>query len=588
MKLFRGGLFTAAVAVVVLFFVILIALRLSNTEDPTDAHSADNAVEAETNAKTKGDSPPEDERGATDSLQVTPPELPSPVEDSSPEGGADSQLADTDPVSSERSSEILPYNGVENDAQSPLLEASPSDEGPASDSMDYAISEPGVEVSPSNADSTQITEESPGESSENADTKESGDGSENDLSGQLADAESDIEIQVDADVLCIQQRLAVFGFYDGPVDGIENPEIDSAANQVIRTFEHLASGSSTAELCQLVSQNSWDELVQLDERNGRLRAQNELSDVRYTGGAQAKINQLRRSLRNVAGRYYSQAYSSEYTKIESEMRNAIRLPRNVDVWKQFQVITNGFTNTFSIRPDETDRFVEFRSDCVQIGAIQACYQSGLCRRDFPNPNVNSCAGFTSRSEAESMCRDFSTLIELETEQGFTPMPGLSSDKRLWICELRLTDNESIRSVADYHYIYSSHIAGKYSRVGSPSAVTVGQNQPTSSISSGSGSPPTVTEPKSVVVPAEVIRKPIPEYPQKALRYGRAIEGSCEVEFSVSRFGRPYDISADCTDDIFEEPARDAVRAAKFKPKTVDGIPVESHKVVYPIEFSLAD
>ena len=84
--------------------------------------------------------------------------------------------------------------------------------------------------------------------------------------------------------------------------------------------------------------------------------------------------------------------------------------------------------------------------------------------------------------------------------------------------------------------------------------------------------------------AQPIRPPQPSFPQRAAE--RGIEGSCDVRFDVDVRGRPYNISADCSDNIFKREAERAVSRVEFAPKIVRGQPAERRNVVYPIEFKL--
>ncbi|MEO1660602.1 MAG: TonB family protein [Pseudomonadota bacterium] len=83
---------------------------------------------------------------------------------------------------------------------------------------------------------------------------------------------------------------------------------------------------------------------------------------------------------------------------------------------------------------------------------------------------------------------------------------------------------------------------------------------------------------------EPLTPPIPVYPGSAA--SRGIEGSCEVYFSVSIRGEPFDVQADCTDRVFRSAAIKAVKKVKFAPKIHDGLPVTVNGVVYPLEFRM--
>ncbi|MDX1293094.1 MAG: TonB family protein [Hyphomonas sp.] len=86
--------------------------------------------------------------------------------------------------------------------------------------------------------------------------------------------------------------------------------------------------------------------------------------------------------------------------------------------------------------------------------------------------------------------------------------------------------------------------------------------------------------------AQPIRPPTPSYPQRAAE--RGTEGSCDVRFDVDTRGRPYNISATCTDNVFKREAERAVSKVEFAPKIIRGKAAERRNVVYPLEFKLAD
>ncbi|MEM9670147.1 MAG: caspase family protein [Pseudomonadota bacterium] len=78
--------------------------------------------------------------------------------------------------------------------------------------------------------------------------------------------------------------------------------------------------------------------------------------------------------------------------------------------------------------------------------------------------------------------------------------------------------------------------------------------------------------------------PQPGYPSRALR--EEIEGTCLVRFNVDVLGQPYDIQADCSEDLFMQPAVRAIDRAKLVPKVIDGQAVERENVSYRIVFQL--
>ncbi len=84
--------------------------------------------------------------------------------------------------------------------------------------------------------------------------------------------------------------------------------------------------------------------------------------------------------------------------------------------------------------------------------------------------------------------------------------------------------------------------------------------------------------------AQPIRPPIPTYPQRAAE--RGLEGSCDVRFDVNTQGKPFNIQADCSDNIFQRAAERAVSRVEFAPKIVRGKAVERRNVVYPLVFQM--
>ncbi len=84
--------------------------------------------------------------------------------------------------------------------------------------------------------------------------------------------------------------------------------------------------------------------------------------------------------------------------------------------------------------------------------------------------------------------------------------------------------------------------------------------------------------------AQPIRPPTPSFPQRAAE--RGLSGDCDVRFDVDTRGKPYNISATCSDSIFKSEAERAVSRVEFAPKIVRGQAVERRNVVYPLEFKI--
>lgn len=83
-----------------------------------------------------------------------------------------------------------------------------------------------------------------------------------------------------------------------------------------------------------------------------------------------------------------------------------------------------------------------------------------------------------------------------------------------------------------------------------------------------------------------VRAPIVEYPRRALT--RGIEGDCEVSFSIDAAGRPFGVSASCTDEIFARSSARAVEQTLFAAPVRNGVPVGQGNLVYPIQYRLED
>ncbi len=86
--------------------------------------------------------------------------------------------------------------------------------------------------------------------------------------------------------------------------------------------------------------------------------------------------------------------------------------------------------------------------------------------------------------------------------------------------------------------------------------------------------------------AQPIRPPTPSFPQRAAE--RGISGSCEVRFDVDTRGKPYNVSATCSDSMFKSEAERAVGRVEFAPKIIRGKAAERKNVVYPLEFKLQE
>jgi periplasmic protein TonB len=100
----------------------------------------------------------------------------------------------------------------------------------------------------------------------------------------------------------------------------------------------------------------------------------------------------------------------------------------------------------------------------------------------------------------------------------------------------------------------------------------------------------ITPPSGAVTPLtgrniQVVRSPAPSIPAIAIE--RGISGSCDVFFDVDTRGRPFNLSARCTEDVFIREAIRSVGKAEFLPKiNAQGIAVEQHGAIYPLVFEV--
>ncbi len=84
-----------------------------------------------------------------------------------------------------------------------------------------------------------------------------------------------------------------------------------------------------------------------------------------------------------------------------------------------------------------------------------------------------------------------------------------------------------------------------------------------------------------------IVKVAPVYPRRAL--SRGLEGYCIVEFTVTKTGTVRDpFIVESTSSLFERAALGAVLKFKYKPRIVDGEPIEVAGVQNKITFELED
>lgn len=77
-----------------------------------------------------------------------------------------------------------------------------------------------------------------------------------------------------------------------------------------------------------------------------------------------------------------------------------------------------------------------------------------------------------------------------------------------------------------------------------------------------------------------------KYPSRAL--SRGTEGYCTVEYTVTKTGETRDISVvDCPDSVFSSASVKAAEKFKYKPRVVDGEPIEVPRVQNRFIFEMA-
>ncbi len=82
-----------------------------------------------------------------------------------------------------------------------------------------------------------------------------------------------------------------------------------------------------------------------------------------------------------------------------------------------------------------------------------------------------------------------------------------------------------------------------------------------------------------------IVKVAPVYPSRAL--SRGLEGYCILEFTVTRTGSVRDvITLECTSSLFERAATQAALKFKYKPRVIDGEPIDVPGVPHKISFEI--
>jgi protein TonB len=79
----------------------------------------------------------------------------------------------------------------------------------------------------------------------------------------------------------------------------------------------------------------------------------------------------------------------------------------------------------------------------------------------------------------------------------------------------------------------------------------------------------------------------PLYPRRA--QSRGLEGYCDVEFTVTKTGEVVDaIAADCSSSVFQSASEKAVLKWKYKPRVVNGEPIDSSGVMTRLTYKFEE
>ena len=79
----------------------------------------------------------------------------------------------------------------------------------------------------------------------------------------------------------------------------------------------------------------------------------------------------------------------------------------------------------------------------------------------------------------------------------------------------------------------------------------------------------------------------PIYPRRA--QSRGIEGYCDMEFTVTKTGEVMDaVAAECSSSVFQSASLKAVLKWKYKPRVLDGNPIDSPGVQTRLTYQFED
>jgi protein TonB len=84
-----------------------------------------------------------------------------------------------------------------------------------------------------------------------------------------------------------------------------------------------------------------------------------------------------------------------------------------------------------------------------------------------------------------------------------------------------------------------------------------------------------------------IVKVAPIYPRRA--QSRGLSGHCILQFTVTAAGTTADVkSLECSSSVFERSSISAAAKFKYKPRVVDGVPIDTPGVKHRITFQIED
>lgn len=84
---------------------------------------------------------------------------------------------------------------------------------------------------------------------------------------------------------------------------------------------------------------------------------------------------------------------------------------------------------------------------------------------------------------------------------------------------------------------------------------------------------------------KVVTHPVPSYPTRAAE--RGIQGACEVHMDIGTNGKPLNVKAYCSHQLFVRASERAAKDMRFEPLEIDDRAYVMTDFVYPIDYTLA-